>query len=189
MLIFRGVTTPVAKGIPVTRQEESQVSGFLHDSGKTPLKFKTSPLKSYKKPKKVRMIVLQASIFRGKLAVKKRPVGTWTHTPFASPHRARRRWVERCHMRQVPYLWPKATGRWFKHLGVWGQRDDLENLSPQVLNFIAFAWIFEKGLDEIRGWTVIISFCKLTDEEIIRQSSIMIQHVFFSNIFWESILQ
>ena len=120
MLIFRGVTTPVAKGIPVTRQEESQVSGFLHDSGKTPLKFKTSPLKSYKKPKKVRMIVLQASIFRGKLAVKKRPVGTWTHTPFASPHRARRRWVERCHMRQVPYLWPKATGRWFKHLGVWG---------------------------------------------------------------------
>lgn len=27
-----------------------------------------------------------------------------------------------------------------------GLRDDLENLSHQVLNFIAFAWIFEKGL-------------------------------------------
>lgn len=49
----------------------------------------------------------------------------------------------------------------------------------QVLIFLAFAWIFEKGLDKIRGWTVIISFCKLTDEQIIRQSSIIIQHVFY----------
>ena len=42
-----------------------------------------------------------------------------------------------------------------KHLGRKGYEMTFK------LIFIAFAWIFEKGLDKIRGWTVIFSFCKI----------------------------